>query len=271
MNLEPSKIRPLRKWSQHFLKDPHMASRMVSAFRIQPGDWILEIGPGQGILTDYLLSSLAEKIIAVEIDPRCIALLSSRFSGSPKLELFQEDFLKLDLATLVPSPKKLRIIGNIPYAITSPILFRLLEFRSIIKDWMLTVQKEVAERIVSPSGSKAYGIPSILIQLYTEVKILFPISKTHFSPMPKVDSSVLYGQFYEKEKYPLRDPLFFRTFLKTIFGQRRKMLRNTLKKWIKEEALLKEMESIFSKRPEALSIQELVSLSNTIWSQMHSQ
>lgn len=271
MNLGTFKIRPLRKWSQHFLKDPQIASRMVHAFGIEPGDWVLEIGPGEGILTEYLLSSLAEKIIAVEIDPRCIALLSSRFSHHPKLELLQEDFLKVDLKALAPSSKKLRVIGNIPYAITSPIFFRLLEFRPMIKDWMVTVQKEVAERIVSPFGSKAYGIPSILFQLYADVKILFHVSKKNFSPMPKVDSSVIYGQFYEKEKYPLLDPLFFRTFLKTVFGQRRKMLRNTLKKWINQEEILKDMDWLLSKRPEALSVEELVSLANTIWNQMHSR
>lgn len=270
MSARFSTIRPLRKWSQHFLRDPQVASRMVHAFHIEAGDWILEIGPGEGILTEYLLFSPLEKLIAVEIDPRCIALLSSRFSNHPKLELIQNDFLKLDLTALAFS-KKLRVIGNLPYAITSPILFRLLEFRALIKDWMVTVQKEVAERIVSPAGSKAYGIPSILIQLYADVQILFPISRKNFFPMPKVDSSVLYGQFYEKEKYSVLDPVFFRTFLKTIFGQRRKMLRNTLKKWLKEETVLKDLEGMLSKRPEALSIEELVSISNTIWSQLHSR
>lgn len=269
MNPWTLQIRPFRKWSQHFLINPQIACRIVEVFHVEHGDWILEIGPGTGILTECLLSSLAEKIIAVEIDPRCIELLSSRFSNHPKLELVQEDFLKLDFKTFIPFSKKLRVIGNIPYAITSPILFQLLEFRAMIRDWLVTVQKEVAERIVSPSCSKVYGIPSVLFQLYGEVKILFSISKTCFSPTPKVDSSVLYGQFYEKEKYPLLDPVFFRTFLKTIFGQRRKILRNTVKKWIRHEAIFKDMDML-SKRPEALSVEELVLLANTIWKQMQS-
>ena len=149
-----SGIRPLKRFSQNFLKDPGFAKRLVEAFGIGPGDTVLEIGPGEGILTRALLSSSAERVIAVEIDRRCADWLRREFGKDARFLLIERDFLKTEIEPLCPANGKFRVVGNIPYAITSPILFRLLELRSCIRDFALTVQKEVAERVCSPPGSK---------------------------------------------------------------------------------------------------------------------
>jgi 16S rRNA (adenine1518-N6/adenine1519-N6)-dimethyltransferase len=261
-----SGIRPLKRFSQNLLKDPGFARKLAESLGIRSGDTVLEIGPGEGILTRFLLESPAVKVIAVEIDRRFAAWLRKRFSEEKKFRVLEEDFLKTNLQNLTPEGSKLRVVGNIPYSITSPILFHLLDNRESIRDFGLTVQKEVCLRVVSPPGSKTYGIPSVLFQLHAEVRMLFVIPPGAFSPVPKVDSAVLYGRFYGKPKFDVADEAFFRIFIKTLFGQRRKMIRNTIQLWAAKDEDLGVFSPFLDKRPEALSVGELVALSNHLLS-----
>jgi len=260
----PAAIKPLKRFSQNFLRDPFYARKLVEAMAVQAGDTVLEIGPGDGILTRCLLESPADRIIAVELDRRCAEWIRRLFAGEARFLLIEQDFLKADLSSINPAGGKIRIVGNIPYAITSPILFRLLDNRRRIHDFAVTVQKEVGQRVVSPPGCKAYGIPSVLFQLHAEVRELFGIPPGAFQPVPKVDSTVLYGRFFERPKYEVRDEAFFRTFVKTLFGQRRKMIRNTIKKWSLDNKGWGEMSRFLDMRPEALSVEDLAVLSDHV-------
>jgi len=262
-------IRPLRRFSQNFLEDPIYARKMVAAMAVQNSDTLIEIGPGEGILTRRLIESPAEKIIAVELDRRCAERMRQLFPGEDRFRLVEQDFLKVDLSSIEPAADQIRIVGNIPYAITSPILFHLLDSRQRIRDFTVTVQKEVGRRITGSPGSKDYGIPSVLFQLHSEVRILFDIPPEAFRPAPRVESSVLYGRFFGEPKYPLEDEGFFRTFVKALFGQRRKMIRNTVKKWSLDKESWGSMSRFLDLRPEALSVEQLVSLSNHVYGRLY--
>ncbi|HEX9933860.1 MAG TPA: 16S rRNA (adenine(1518)-N(6)/adenine(1519)-N(6))-dimethyltransferase RsmA, partial [bacterium] len=255
---------PLKKsLSQHFLADLSVAARMVESMAIDHDDRILEIGPGDGRLTEWLLRSSAGTVLAVELDKRFSSHLLNRFGNDDRFHLIQNDFLKIEL-TEWARDKKLRIVGNLPYAITSPILFRMLENRSEVSDATVTVQKEVAERVTSPPGSKAYGIPSVFFQLYAQTKILFGVPRNAFHPVPNVDSAVLKIDFLSEPAYTVRRPDLFQKVVKTAFGQRRKMLRNTLKPLLRDESIWNESPVDLSKRPEQLTVWEFVRLTDFI-------
>lgn len=259
-----SSIRPFKRFSQHFLRDRFWASRIVDSLNIESGDHVLEIGSGEGALTEFLVKSSAERIVGVEIDSRLAKILREVFQLYRQLQIIEGDYLKTDFTSFVREEKKLRVIGNLPYSVTSPILFNLLENRSGIHDVVVTVQKEVGERITSPPGSKVYGIPSVLFQLFSETEMLFAIPGNAFYPVPKVDSVVLRITFLPKSRYSLTDEGVFRKVLKTAFGQRRKMLRNTLGTIVQKKEVLKRSSIDLSRRPEDLSIEEFVQLSNML-------
>ncbi len=260
-----SDVRPLKRFSQHFLRDRFLSRRIVDSLNIQSGDHVLEIGPGEGALTEFLVKSPAERIVGIELDSRLSRLVNERFGQNNHFELIEGDFLKSDFTTFVKGERQLRVIGNLPYAVTSPILFNLLESRSCVRDVVVTIQKEVGERITSRPGSKIYGIPSVLFQLFSETEILFEIPRNAFYPAPKVDSIVIRITFRPKPRYPLMDGVFFRKVLKAVFGQRRKMLRNTLKGIVHDETMLKKCSMDLSRRPEDLSVEEFVRLSNILF------
>lgn len=258
-----SGVRPLKRLGQHFLKDLSIAQRIIESMEIGAGDHVLEIGPGEGVLTKGLIAGPAGRIVGVEIDRRLTPWLWKQFGQDQRFELFEEDFLKLDLASLIEG-KKIRVVGNIPYSITTPILFRLLDHRQWIEDITLTVQKEVGERIVSLPGFKEYGIPSVLFQVFGRAEVLFPISRHAFYPVPEVDSIVLRVDFFKFPVYKIKDVQFFRRLVKTTFGQRRKMLKNTLKVIEKDEDNLRTVSIDLRRRPEDLSVTEFVQLSNEL-------
>jgi 16S rRNA (adenine1518-N6/adenine1519-N6)-dimethyltransferase len=261
----PPAVRPLKRFSQNFLKDASFGRRLVEAIDVRPGDIVLEIGPGEGVLTRCILDSPAEAVIGVEIERRCAEVLRTIFADEPRFRLIEKDFLKTELAGLAPDGKKLRVIGNIPYAITSPILFRLLEERPHVRDFAFTMQKEVALRVAGRPGTKDYGIPSVLIQMVTDVRVLFTIPRGAFRPIPGVDSAVLAGTFLDELRFPLRDEAFFRTIVKKAFGQRRKMLRNTLKDLWTGKPLSPGLKRTLDRRPEDLSVEEWADLANTLY------
>lgn len=259
-----SGITPRKRLGQHFLKSGELAARIAGALAIEDGDVVLEIGPGTGILTEALLESRASSIIAVEIDEGCCEVLENRFGHDDRLRIVQQDILDIDPCDIASDREKLRVAGNLPYYITSPILFRLLDSRSCVRDAVVTVQKEVGDRLVSPPGTRVYGIPSVLFQAFGRVERLFDIDRKAFHPVPAVDSAVIRVTFFEESPYGIEDTAFFQRMVRTVFGQRRKMLRNTLKAVVRDEERLKTLPVDLSRRPEALSVAGFVQLSNAL-------
>lgn len=255
-------IRLKKTLSQHFLRDIGLAEKIVASMDIREGDEILEIGPGDGVLTEWLMKKPAKRITVVELDKRLTPFLTVRFGRDERFHLIENDILKIEMSELASAAGRLRVVGNLPYSITSPILFKILENRSMVSDFTATIQKEVAERVVGSPGNKSYGIPSVFFQLHSTTEILFPVPRTAFFPVPKVDSAVLKIRFLPGPLYPIRNPGFFHEMVRSVFGQRRKMLRNTLKQFVQDDAVLDGSPIDPSRRPETLSVEEFVQLSN---------
>lgn len=250
--------RPKKSLGQNYLTDENICKNIVDSFNIQPGDRVIEIGPGKGAITKFILEK-TDNFTAVELDRNNCAILKQRFAG---IDLINRDFLKLDMNELKKNPdEKLRIIGNIPYNITSPIIFKLVDNRTIVKDAQLMIQEEVARRITSAPGNKEYGIPSVLVNAFGSSKLLFKVSRSSFYPKPKVDSRIIYFDFTVSYEDKIKDIEYFRKLVKASFGTRRKTLRNCLKNI---EADLSRSELDFSRRAESLSIEEFITLSNQL-------
>ncbi len=263
-----SGLRTRKRLGQHFLKDRSFAIRIVDSIGIEEGDQILEIGSGEGVLTKLLLKSSAEKVYGIEIDPRLCQFLKERFHGEKRFQLIEGDFLKFEFASICERRHGLRVAGNLPYYITSPILFHLLENRSWILDLVATVQKEAGERLASLPNRKSYGVPSVLFQTYCDVKALFRIPGQAFFPVPEVDSVVLQIKFGIKSKYSIKDEDLYKKIVKGTFNQRRKMLKNTLARLIDDISILDGITIDLSRRPESLSVPEFVTLSNEVSKQL---
>ena len=209
---------------QHFLTDPNTACRIVNALKAPAGAHVVEIGPGTGALTK-LLYERYEKFEAIEVDQRAVAHLQTSYPG---VNVLQTNVLGMDWRSLQNPP--LHIIGNLPYNITSPIIFGLLDAHDVLAEAVLMVQKEVADRIVAQPRTKAYGIPSIFAQLYACPSILFRVSRNVFQPKPAVESTVIRLDF-QGVTPPDVDAGLLHTVVRAGFGMRRKVLRNSLKKW----------------------------------------
>ncbi|RMD50614.1 MAG: ribosomal RNA small subunit methyltransferase A [Ignavibacteria bacterium] len=244
-------MKPLKKFGQNYLNDANIIKKIVDEFNPQQNDTIIEIGPGRGALTK-LLSDSGANIIAVEIDTRVIEGLKKEF---PNVEFINDDFLKMDLAKFGTN---IRVIGNIPYNITSPILFKLFENNNIIQDAVLMMQDEVAKRLIAKPNTKDYGILSVLTQFYTDVKYCFKISPNVFYPKPKVNSAVVHLIISSQLQYPNKS--FFNKVVKASFGNRRKTLKNSLKNSIFENCEFENIEFDFSRRAENLSLDEFIKL-----------
>ena len=261
-------MRPKKSLSQNFLINDRAAKRIVDSLNIQEGDTVLEIGAGKGALTKYLLEK-AKKVIAVEIDKRLCQYLEQRFLEKNNLVLINKDILKIDFENLTGPKGHLKVIGNLPYQITSPLLSLLLENRKFIPLSVLMVQKEVAKRICAQPGSKDWSPLSITIQLHSEVKTLFNLKPTSFFPPPKVESSVIKIIFRKKPKVFIADENLFFSVIRSAFGQRRKIILNSLsasfnlpKKNL--ELILNKVKIDSKRRPETLSIQEFANLSKAL-------
>lgn len=250
-----------RPLGQHFLFDPGILKKIVDCSGVAREDTVLEIGPGLGTMT-RLLAGRARKVIAIEIDKRLIARLKETFSESPNVELIEADALKFPYETI---NGKFRVVANIPYYITTPILFKLLEYKEKIINMTLLLQKEVAQRIIASPGSKDYGVLSVTVQLYTKPTLKFFISKGAFSPPPKVDSAVVHFEVSTELLYKIKDKAFFLKVVKTAFTKRRKTILNTLKAFhgIKEALLKAGIEPKL--RPEDLSIEDFIRLSDALY------
>jgi len=246
-------VRPKKNLGQHFLTDLNIARKIVDSLSADISD-ILEIGPGMGVLTQFLLQRPELNVHVIEIDTESVDYLKHHFSTLQNI--YSEDFLKADITTRFPG--KFNIIGNFPYNISSQIFFRILEFRNRIPETVGMVQKEVAERIASSHGTKAYGITSVLLQAFFDIEYLFTVPETVFNPPPKVKSAVIRLKRNQVEELPCNEDLFIKV-VKAAFNQRRKMLRNSLR-----EMGVELPPEFAEKRPEQLSVNDFIVLTCTI-------
>ena len=281
-------VRAKKALGQHFLTDQKVARAIVDALEIagQAGNDgggvsscpattghpfpVLEVGPGMGVLTQYLLERRDIDLKLIEIDTESVEYLLTHFQGMQG-RLMEGDFLTLKLEKLFP--EQLAIIGNFPYNISSQIFFKVLDYKERIPQVVGMVQKEVAERIACPPGSKTYGILSVLLQAWYDIEYLFTVGSGCFAPPPKVESAVIRLKRNGRASLGC-DEALFKTVVKTAFGQRRKMMRNPLKPlaaakaaregWSEEELAAFLAQDVFTLRPERLSVEDFVSLTNLL-------
>jgi 16S rRNA (adenine1518-N6/adenine1519-N6)-dimethyltransferase len=223
-----SKVKPKKSLGQHFLTDENIIRKIADSVIAGNNHRVIELGAGTGALTEALVNRF-DDVQAVELDRRAVEVLTKKF---PDLSLYQKDMLKVDWAKLAIGKKKTHVIGNLPYQITSPVLFTLLANRHLFNDAILMMQKEVAERLTASIRSKEYGILTVQVQLMSSPEILFSVSPDCFNPPPKVESTVIKLKF---DKEPLRcSDNHLKTVVRTAFNQRRKKLRNALSEIVKK-------------------------------------
>jgi len=252
-------VHPKKYLGQHFLIDENISKKIIDSVNFSKYDKVIEVGPGKGALTKYLLH-LKDVLTLIEIDKESILFLENEFQKE-NLEIIEKDFLKFDIISTYPSFSEVLIIGNFPYNISSQILFKALDNYKSISCLVGMFQKEVAERIISKHNTKKYGILSVKTQLLYDVKILFNVSPNVFFPKPKVDSAVI--SMTRKKNINLNcDINLLDKVIKLSFQQRRKKLKNSLKKLDIQENILED--SIFGLRPEQLSVEEFVKLTQKI-------
>jgi len=255
-------IRAKKSLGQNFLKDPHYLGKIVDAARVDPGDKVLEIGPGLGDLT-RLLAGRAARLLALELDERLVPRLREEFRDAPSVEIVLADALEYPYEQLEGAWK---VVANLPYYISTPLIQRLLACRCVLTSMTLMLQKEVAERIAAPPGGREYGYLSVLVQLYAEPRIEFVVPRGAFSPRPKVDSAVISLAVREKPAVPLRDDEFFFRVVKAAFSQRRKTLRNALRQLDIPLAVMADLPAKtgidLGRRAETLSVEEFFRLAD---------
>ena len=257
-------VRPLKKFGQNFLINNSISEKIVEILEPNNNDNIIEIGAGKGALTKILLERDANQLIAIEVDKRLINDLNLLKNGNPEFRIIQNDFMDIPLHDLITSGTKSKVIGNIPYNLTSSILFKLLASFKLISRAVLMVLKEVANRIVATPGTKEYGILSVLTALHGTVRKEFDVGRENFYPVPKVDSAVMSINFFHKLT-GLYDYDLCKKIVKGCFQTRRKMLQNSLKRVVGENitGVLKTQD--LKKRPEELSVLDFISLSNEVY------
>ena len=253
-----NQVKAKKHLGQHFLKDENIAQKIADTLSLDGYKDVLEIGPGMGVLTKYLLKKDITTHV-VEIDTESVEYLKNNYLTLSN-RIHEKDFLKYDL-TEVFNEKPFAIIGNFPYNISSQIVFKTLELRHQVPEFSGMFQKEVAQRICSKEGSKIYGILSVLTQAFYDAEYLFTVPPSVFNPPPKVDSGVLLLKRKENFTLPCDEQLFFKV-VKTGFQQRRKTLRNSLKTFNLSDNL--KANTIFGQRPEQLSVSDFIELTSLI-------
>ncbi len=228
--------RPKKRFGQHFLHERGVIERIVAAIGPHPDDMLLEIGPGEGVLTLPLLRA-AGRLTAIELDRDLIEPLQARAAGLGALTLLQDDVLQVDLGALAPARRKLRIVGNLPYYISSPILFHCLHYAGHIQDMHFMLQREVVERMAAAPGGKNYGRLSVMLQLACTVQPLLHVPPGAFRPPPKVDSAVVRLLPHAADALPRVDDTALQQVVRAAFGQRRKTLGNALRGVLDADAI----------------------------------
>lgn len=252
-------VRPKKALGQHFLTDLSIAARIAATLDGSKGLPVLEIGPGMGVLTRFLLEE-GHDVKVVEIDSESVEYLTDNFPDL-KGRIIEGDFLKMDLAELM-GEKPFCVIGNYPYNISSQIFFKILDYKNLIPCCSGMLQKEVAERLAAAPGSKVYGILSVLLQAWYDVEYLFTVDEHVFNPPPKVKSGVIRCTRNNVTDLGC-DERLFKTIVKTVFGQRRKTLRNSIRGLLPPGCSLDD-NPVWAQRPEQLSVAQFIDLTNRV-------
>jgi len=253
---------PRKRFGQHFLHDPGVIQHIVDVIAPAKQQHIVEIGPGLGALTTQILP-LTGRLEVIELDRDVIPELQAKCRDLGKLIIHQADALKFDFAQLTKKSGELRLIGNLPYNISTPLIFHLIDYAHLIKDMFFMLQKEVVERMAAAPGDDAYGRLSVMVQYYCKVDYLFMVKPGAFNPPPKVDSAVVVLQPYRELPFPAQDENLFADIVREAFNHRRKVLRNSLKPLV-DAALWPQLPVKPEQRAEELSVQDYVNIANII-------
>lgn len=264
-------IRPLKRLGQNFLCDPNILEKIVRIADVRDTDTVVEIGAGIGVLT-ALLAARARRLIALEVDLRLVAVLKTELGESSNIEIVHGDVLEYDFASLRTGggEGKLRVVGNVPYNLSSQIVLRLLDYRESVDRAVLMLQREVAERLAAPPGTKDYGPLSVYVALYTQPRLEMRVPASCFVPRPEVDSRVIRLDMRRDPLCRVDDPALFRDVVRSCFAKRRKTLLNNLRQSglpVGQDAIppiLEELGIDGTRRAETLSVLEFASLSNRI-------
>jgi 16S rRNA (adenine1518-N6/adenine1519-N6)-dimethyltransferase len=251
-----------KRFGQNFLHDHHVIENIVANLQIESGDHIVEIGPGKGALTGSILIP-GVLLDIIEIDRDLVALLKQKFEAHENLRIISADALQFDFSSLQKNNEKLRIIGNLPYNISTPLLFHLFENFSCIKDMHFMLQKELVDRICADPGTKKYGRLSVMSQFYCSVEPLFEVAPESFTPSPKVISAVVKLTPHCQPPVQVESLAHFNKVVRTAFSQRRKTLRNSLKSLISEEKI-RALSIDPGVRAESISLNDFAKLSNIV-------
>jgi 16S rRNA (adenine1518-N6/adenine1519-N6)-dimethyltransferase len=260
---------PKKRLGQHFLVDRNILNKVVRTAEVGKGDVVVEVGPGPGEMT-RALARLVKHVIAVEIDPQLVEILKKRLTDCPNVEVVKSDILKVDFKGLCQKEgQPIKVVANLPYQISTPLLFRFIEAKEAFSTLTLMLQREVAERMAAPSGGKEYGPLSIFVQMFLDVSIRFFIKPSAFFPPPKIESAVVHMVWKEKPRVEQKDEEWFKKVVRACFGYRRKTLLNALKhsELFLHESPESKMERAGidpQRRPETLSIEEFVRLAEAL-------
>jgi 16S rRNA (adenine1518-N6/adenine1519-N6)-dimethyltransferase len=251
-----------KRFGQNFLHDQNVITQIIQSIKPQPDDHILEIGPGQGALTQHLLQHCG-KLDAVELDRDLANYLTQTLGADPRFELHQGDVLKFDFGSLTNTPGALRIVGNLPYNISTPCMFHLLQYQELISDMTFMLQLEVVQRLAAAPGDNHYGRLSLMMQYHCRVEPLFEVPPTAFTPQPKVCSAIVRLVPHRTLPVPAQDLQCLQEVVRIAFTQRRKTLKNSLRTLI-SEVELNQLHIDTGLRPENLSLAEYVLISDSI-------
>lgn len=249
---------PRKRFGQNFLHDPQVIAKIIAAINPKPNERIVEIGPGKGALTVPLLTEV-KNLDVIELDRDLIPLLEIACLDLGQLSIYQSDALKFDFTQLTDQPHSLRIVGNLPYNISTPLLFHLLNYAHLIKDMHFMLQKEVVERMAAKPNTEDYGRLSVMIQYFCKAESLFLVKPGAFNPPPKVDSAIIRLTPYQTLPYPVNDHGLLQRIVTQAFNQRRKTLRNSLKGLLSETDFV-ELNIDPQLRPENISLPEFVKI-----------
>lgn len=256
------KHRARKRFGQNFLHDRHVIQRIIDALAPEADQHLVEIGPGQGALTGLLLDSGA-RLDAIELDRDLAQWLQQQFGDNPRFHLHQGDVLKFEFNRLTDCPSSLRVVGNLPYNISTPCLFHLLRFRPLIQDMLFMLQREVVQRMAARPGDPDYGRLSVMLQYHCNVQSLFEVPPGAFRPAPKVTSAIVRLHPWPQAPVQAQNEDRFRQVVRAAFSQRRKTLKNSLGALIKETGLT-ELPVDASLRPDLLDVRDYVAISDAL-------
>ena len=261
-----NRTRPKKQLGQHFLINPDILPVIIETCEVTSNDVAIEIGAGLGCLT-AALAEVTKKVVAIEVDPQLVSELETQFSSDRKVQIVQADILEVDFPSLLPPDSRPKVVANLPYGITSPILWKLLEHTKILDTCVLMMQREVAERIVASPGGKDYGALTIGISYYADTTLIDLLTPDNFYPAPKVDSALLKLTMRDEPRVIVNDEDYFFRVVREAFRGRRKMLKNSLRRFASANMLsnvFEELDIAPQRRAETLDIAEFAALADLL-------